>query len=354
MADMVLPDPGDCKMAGYPIKEDVVLFCIIFQKQNIVKMVLVVLAAVMLFIFAGCSPLLERFGIGKEESNPVHQLTELEEISSLEEDLNEPETEVEKMKEPELYIVNVKPGSNLTLRKTAGSKNKKDSDVIDKFPRGCVFEVVSKHEDLQSPDEFTWWEVKDPHTGAVGWVAKEYLDIPGNQPFTGCEFGLETIGLRWDMSLDGIVKVMGPPLREEKGFNDYGGHYHLLYYDGLVLKYYEDVYSYLEYTISSPEYPGPRNIHVGDSFDAVINKYLRQSGNIRNRLGDPDAEPLYYLEEVEKDGMIIGMEGSCYYNKETGKPSDLIYSDYVVESEFNDYVRFEFNDDGVVESITRR
>ncbi|NLZ28680.1 MAG: hypothetical protein GX887_06925, partial [Firmicutes bacterium] len=267
-------------------------------------------------------------------------------------DLNEPETEVEKMKEPELYIVNVKPGSRLTLRKTAGSKNKKDSDVMDKYPKGWIFEVMDKHEDFRSPDEFTWWEVKDPSSGAIGWVAKEYLDIPSNQPFTICEFGLENIGLKEGMGLDSIIKVMGSPLKEEKGYNDYEGSYRILYYDGLVLKYYDSMYSGMEYTISSPDYPGPRNIRVGDSFDSVINKYLKQSGSKSNFPGDPDAEPLYYIEETENE-IFFAKEGSCQYDKQTGKPTNLVYSHYIIDSGYCEYVRFEFCD-GKVESITRK
>ena len=95
--------------------------------------------------------------------------------------LKEPSPELVAEPEPEhlleeFYVVNVKTGSNLFIRKTPGTKDKPDDDIIDRVPRGRLLKVIDKHDNNVVIDNFTWWEVKDPRTEITGWVASEYLN----------------------------------------------------------------------------------------------------------------------------------------------------------------------------------
>ena len=72
--------------------------------------------------------------------------------------------------------VAVSEGSTLAIRKSAGTQDKPEDDVLDRVPRGRVLKIVNKHEDSLVEDGYTWWEVEDTETGISGWSAAEYLE----------------------------------------------------------------------------------------------------------------------------------------------------------------------------------
>ncbi len=73
-------------------------------------------------------------------------------------------------------IVTVEPGSSLAIRKSAGSKDKPEGDVLDRVPQGRVLIIINKHEDGLIKDGYTWWEVEDTVTGILGWSAADFLE----------------------------------------------------------------------------------------------------------------------------------------------------------------------------------
>ncbi len=73
-------------------------------------------------------------------------------------------------------IVNVEAGSTLAIRKSAGTKDKSEDDVLDRVPAGRVLKIISKHEDGLIKDGYNWWEVEDTVTGILGWSAASFLE----------------------------------------------------------------------------------------------------------------------------------------------------------------------------------
>ena len=72
-------------------------------------------------------------------------------------------------------IVTVETGSTLAIRKSAGTRDKPEDDVLDRVPMGRVLKIINKHEDSLIKDGYTWWEVEDTLTGISGWSASKYL-----------------------------------------------------------------------------------------------------------------------------------------------------------------------------------
>ena len=72
-------------------------------------------------------------------------------------------------------IVTVETGSTLAIRKSAGTKDKPEDDVLDRVPKGRVLKIINKHEDSLIKDGYTWWEVEDTLTGISGWSASKFL-----------------------------------------------------------------------------------------------------------------------------------------------------------------------------------
>ncbi len=73
--------------------------------------------------------------------------------------------------------VTVSSGSTLAIRKSPGTENKPEGDVLDRVPRGRILNVIDQHGDSRIKDGYTWWEVEDKETGHTGWTAAEFIEI---------------------------------------------------------------------------------------------------------------------------------------------------------------------------------
>jgi hypothetical protein len=75
-------------------------------------------------------------------------------------------------------------GSTLTIRKTPGSQNKPESDVLERVPDGTRLQLVPDSNKVwtQKVDGDMWWHVKDVSDGTSGWAAGMYL-FPIEDPF---------------------------------------------------------------------------------------------------------------------------------------------------------------------------
>ncbi len=97
-------------------------------------------------------------------------------ISEPEPEIAPAETEEIIIIEPVEAIVTVEPGSSLAIRKSAGTKDKPEDDVLDRVSEGRVLKIINKHEDRLIKDGYTWWEVEDTVTGIIGWSAANFLE----------------------------------------------------------------------------------------------------------------------------------------------------------------------------------
>jgi hypothetical protein len=100
------------------------------------------------------------------ESEPEPAPVESEEIDSIEPD------EIEEVK----AIVTIDAESTLAIRKSAGTKDKPENDIIDRVPEGRMLKVINKHGNTLIKDGYTWWEVEDTVTGISGWSAADFLE----------------------------------------------------------------------------------------------------------------------------------------------------------------------------------
>lgn len=66
-------------------------------------------------------------------------------------------------------------GDGLAIRKTPGTSDKPEGDVIQRVNSGHVLEVISKHDNAVIHDGYTWWEVYNPSSNVAGWSASRYL-----------------------------------------------------------------------------------------------------------------------------------------------------------------------------------
>ncbi len=73
--------------------------------------------------------------------------------------------------------VSTSEGSTLSIRRSPGSSDKPDGDVVESVRRGEVLIVLDTHNDERQKDGHTWWEVRNPESGVTGWVAAEYLQV---------------------------------------------------------------------------------------------------------------------------------------------------------------------------------
>jgi parallel beta-helix repeat protein len=75
-------------------------------------------------------------------------------------------------------------GSTLAIRKTPGSQNKPESDVLKRVPDGTRLQLVPDSDKVwaQKVEGDMWWHVKDVSDGTSGWAAGMYL-FPIEDPF---------------------------------------------------------------------------------------------------------------------------------------------------------------------------
>ena len=133
-------------------KRRIILPGCFFQRLIWIGIIIITLA------FAGCSV----------PDSPESEL-EPAPVESEETDNIEPE-EIEEVK----VIVTVDAESTLAIRKSAGTKDKPENDIIDRVPEGRVLKVINKHENTLIKDGYTWWEVEDTVTGISGWSAADF------------------------------------------------------------------------------------------------------------------------------------------------------------------------------------
>ena len=76
---------------------------------------------------------------------------------------------------PTEYLVTVEGENRLHVRQNPGIIDKPDDDIIGRFYRGYLLEVIDNHGNNIFVDNYTWWEIFDPVLGIKGWVAAEYL-----------------------------------------------------------------------------------------------------------------------------------------------------------------------------------
>ncbi len=220
----------------------------------------------------------------------------------------------------EFYVVNVDTGSNLFIRKSPGTKNKPGDDIVGRVPRGRILEVINKHDNTIVVDNYTWWEVKDQLTGLSGWVASEYLEVVTGarvdmkEPYSGKEFGLESIGLSAGMSAEEVIRILGEPLGIERDEDGMYGSSTEMTYDGLILGFHQgfhdspeptDSYLYF-YELSSPQIVGKRGIRVGDTAESVLEKYYKEyEKESANPFDGSVTVELYYIE-IDVDTVMSG------------------------------------------------
>jgi hypothetical protein len=115
---------------------------------------LFVILMVSLLLLQGCGP-------GQSPEDPSGEQ---------EQDLEEEEEEVTVE-----YIEVVVTGDRLAVRKTPGTKNKPQGDVLERVDKGQVLTLLSKYDNTVDLDGYIWWEVHNPSTNVTGWSASQYL-----------------------------------------------------------------------------------------------------------------------------------------------------------------------------------
>ncbi len=134
--------------------------------NNIHRMLLLTFSVLLMFMLVGCG--------GEEEADIENEKQEEETVSDPQEEERIRE-EREEEKEEETYFISVSEGSTLRMRKTPGTKDKPEDDIIAELKRNEEVVIKNKHDDSEKEDGFIWWEIYDPSEEDSGWVAKEYL-----------------------------------------------------------------------------------------------------------------------------------------------------------------------------------
>jgi hypothetical protein len=116
-------------------------------------------------LFFGCSP--------KQPANPTPPV-----IEDPDGDNPEPEPGPDGIE----ATVAVSTSSTLSVRKSPGSKDKPDGDVIIRLASGNTVFVTNKHDNNIVRDGYIWWEIYFPDTGERGWAAAEFIRIEGEDP----------------------------------------------------------------------------------------------------------------------------------------------------------------------------
>lgn len=75
----------------------------------------------------------------------------------------------------------VEQKSFLFLRKSPGTLNKSQSDIIERMESGKTVIVVNKYQNSLEKDGYIWWEVYNPDSQNQGWAAAEFLLIEGEE-----------------------------------------------------------------------------------------------------------------------------------------------------------------------------
>ena len=91
--------------------------------------------------------------------------------------------QVTQQTDEKIYYVITEPGSNLFIRKSPGSEDQKDSDIITRVPRGTELKLIDNHSNSIRRDGFTWWEIRAVRSGITGWVASEYVSTNANDVY---------------------------------------------------------------------------------------------------------------------------------------------------------------------------
>ena len=135
------------------------MICRIFSGRWRGDWVAVILAV---FLLAGC-------GGSSNDAEP-----ELEDVPAESEEL-EP-IQFEEIQDVEARV-SVSSGSTLAIRRSPGTEDQPEDDVVDRVPRGRILRVIDKHGDNRVEDGYTWWEVEDTESGSSGWTAAEFLEV---------------------------------------------------------------------------------------------------------------------------------------------------------------------------------
>ena len=217
----------------------------------------------------------------------------------------EPEAEVDT---EELYLVDVEEGNSLFIRKSPGTKDKPDDDIIDRVPRGRIMKIINKQRNSIVVDNFTWWEVNDSETGITGWAAAEYLlakdseveldrerdtstSYDPSEPFAENDYYWYVDNVKVDIGLEKqeIIALLGDPQEvTEDEFDNKDMIYPELGLKISLISLYEFTgseenkgkYKSLSMQTDSPMVTGPRNIKVGDTFNSVLNKFPDEGNSI--------------------------------------------------------------------------
>ncbi len=106
-----------------------------------------------------------------DDEKTYNDLTDESELSETNNEIQEEPV----MVGPTEYLVAVEGENRLHIRQTPGVMNKQTDDIINKVYRGHVLHLIDNHSNNIFVDNYTWWEISDPVSGVVGWVAAEYL-----------------------------------------------------------------------------------------------------------------------------------------------------------------------------------
>lgn len=159
--------------------------------------------------------------------------------------------------------------------------------------------------------------------------------VQSREPFTYHEYGLESLGLNKELSIEEAILILGRPLSiNDLGLDIYDNRQVELVYEGLRIGF-SDNSSFNWFVIETGAIAGPRGIRVGDPVEKVLRSYLRENetpGIWKN----PDAQywdmakqsvELYYLEE---EGMV--KTGVMHCDKDSGEVINITYSHYLPAS----------------------
>ena len=113
---------------------------------------LFVILLVALLLLQGCGP-----GQSPEDEN-----------GEQEQDVEDEEVTIE-------YIEVEVTGNRLAVRKTPGTKDKPQGDVLERVDKGQILTLLSKHDNTVDLDGYIWWEVHNSSTNVTGWSASQYL-----------------------------------------------------------------------------------------------------------------------------------------------------------------------------------
>jgi hypothetical protein len=234
----------------------------------------------------------------------------------------QPEEEPESDQEPTV-IVNVE-----VLRLRSGPST--DHDILDRLTLGTLLQVIgSKNE---------WLQVITPG-GKEGWVHSDYVTTQSDdqqgpiassgapEPYSGQEFGLESLGLREHMSVEEVVAIMGAPLERKE--TEYEVHLEpemYLTYEGLLLGFYSDHLVFYEITTTS--IVSSRGIRVGDTAESVIRKYPHKDAKEVAECSDKyKCVELYYIDMGDDADMgdDVAMGGGYHRDQNTGKICEIYY-----------------------------